>query len=262
MWINAILFFGGWGGVALILSLRPGDTAAPIATLAGAFGLGLALLGALIWHLRRLSRQARARLVFDPETVSLSAPGHVVNFGMIDAMLWSRDFLNDDAPAGERPGRHLIRVLYRSGDRLDQGAARAFTFAARATRAEMAALQRAYLVMMWIVKSDRTQRRRALEVLNGTPQDGPQDPGARERLLAAVGAALSPDLSGANGADDPRDRIAMILPDRPAPVMNGAAGAVFRGLVSRLVIGVSTIWIAAGALLFSAINLAFLIALL
>jgi len=101
IWVNGIVFFGGFGGFAFFNTLTQDTQHDDIWVFAGAFIAGLFAMIAFVFHLKGMIGRKIPMLVVDETTVEISADGHVFNFGMLDYILWDQDYRALATPRGQ-----------------------------------------------------------------------------------------------------------------------------------------------------------------
>jgi len=261
IWVNGIVFFGGFGGFAFFNTLTQDTQHDDIWVFAGAFIAGLFALIALVFHLKGLIARKKPMLVVDETTVEISADGHVFNFGMLDYILWDQDYraLATPRDQSKKIDTNLI-IAYRLGNHFEDGDAKAFAFRASTTVEQMADLQKAYLRLMVIIKSKRKIQRdnkaKAQAFAAGHDIAGLAD------LLKQLSASTIVTDAGLLERDDPRDGIAFLFPDVPDDKGTRALKLAISALNSKPVNVVTNGIAIFGGVMLTLVNAAFLFALL
>ena len=101
IWVNGIVFFGGFGGFAFFNTLTQDTQHDDIWVFAGKFIAGLFAMIAFVFHLKGMIGRKIPMLVVDETTVEISADGHVFNFGMLDYIFWDQDYRALATPRGQ-----------------------------------------------------------------------------------------------------------------------------------------------------------------
>ena len=155
MLINAAFMFGGIGGFAFFHSLLHNPEHEDLWSFGGSFIFGLAILGVLIYFARPAWRANAQRLVVDEKKVTLSFGTTLLNFGMIDFILWDKDYRSKAKDRFDRQIRTKLIIGYREGSHFEKGESKAFVFDAKTTPKQMGQMQIWYLTLMTILKAKR-----------------------------------------------------------------------------------------------------------